>query len=98
MPKLIQNKEILNHRRAGVLIPLFSIYSKDSFGIGDFRDLKLAVDWVQKTGSSILQLLPMNEMGPVFCPYDSFSSFALEPVYISLLSLPLPKINPSLGR
>ncbi|MFY9401875.1 MAG: 4-alpha-glucanotransferase [Candidatus Omnitrophota bacterium] len=91
MPKLIQNKEILNHRRAGVLIPLFSIYSKDSFGIGDFRDLKLAVDWVQKTGSSILQLLPMNEMGPVFCPYDSFSSFALEPVYISLLSLPLPK-------
>jgi 4-alpha-glucanotransferase len=91
MSKLTKNKDILSHRRAGVLIPLFSIYSKDSFGIGDFRDLKLAVDWVKKTGSSILQLLPMNEMGPVFCPYDSFSSFALEPVYVSFLGLPIPK-------
>ena len=71
-------------RRAGVLTPLFSVYSKRSLGIGEFEDLKLIVDWCVKTGNSIIQLLPMNEVGSTFCPYDSLSSFALEPMYISL--------------
>ncbi|MDD5466002.1 MAG: 4-alpha-glucanotransferase [Candidatus Omnitrophica bacterium] len=71
-------------KRAGVLIPLFSVYSKDSFGIGDLNDLKLVVDWAKLTSNSIVQLLPMNEVGALFCPYDALSSFALEPAYISL--------------
>lgn len=71
-------------RRAGVLVPLFSIYSKDSIGIGEIPDLKLLIDWCVKTGNSIIQLLPMNEMGSLFCPYDSISSFALEPAHLSL--------------
>lgn len=71
-------------KRAGVLIPLFSAYSKNSFGIGDLNDLKLIIDWAKSTSNSILQLLPMNEVGAVFCPYDALSSFALEPSYISL--------------
>lgn len=75
-------------RRAGVLVPLFSVYSKNSVGIGDFNDLKLLVDWCSQTGNSILQLLPMNEVGVTFCPYDAVSSFALEPSYISLNALP----------
>ncbi|MBM3243355.1 MAG: 4-alpha-glucanotransferase [Candidatus Omnitrophica bacterium] len=83
--------DFLLKKRAGVLVPLFSIYSKNSFGIGDFSDLRLAIDWVKEIGCSVLQLLPMNEMGPVSCPYDALSSFALEPVYISLLDLPIPK-------
>ncbi len=74
-------------RRAGVLVPLFSIYSANSVGIGDFNDLKLLIDWCAKTGNSILQFLPMNELGATFCPYDAISSFALEPAYISLTSL-----------
>jgi len=91
MTQKIKFKEMLSHRKAGILIPLFSVYSKKSFGIADFGDLKLLIDWVKLTGHSILQLLPMNEMGPVFCPYDALSSFALEPVYISLRDLPMPK-------
>ena len=71
-------------KRAGVLAPLFSVYSRESVGIGDFVDLKLLVDWVVKTGNSIIQLLPLNETGSIFCPYDSLSSFALEPAYICL--------------
>jgi len=74
-------------RRAGVLVPLFSVYSKASIGIADFSDLKLLIDWAADTGNSILQLLPMNELGPLFCPYDSVSSFAIEPAYISLAAL-----------
>lgn len=77
-------KKIGLKKRAGILTALFSIYSKDSQGIGDFQDLKLLIDWAATTGNSIVQLLPMNELGPVFCPYDSLSAFALEPMYISL--------------
>ncbi|MBM3249909.1 MAG: 4-alpha-glucanotransferase [Candidatus Omnitrophica bacterium] len=75
-------------KRAGVLIPLFSVYSRNSIGVGDFSDLKILADWLHSTGNSILQLLPMNEMGSVFCPYDAVSSFALEPAFISLKSVP----------
>ncbi len=70
-------------RRAGVLAPLFSLYSAQSSGAGDINDLRLLLDWCALTGNSILQLLPMNELGSVFCPYDSISSFALEPFYYS---------------
>jgi len=83
--------ELLTQKRAGVLIPLFSVYSKDTFGSADFSDLKLAIDWAKDTGNSILQLLPMNEMGQTFCPYDALSSFALEPLYLSFSGLPLLK-------
>ncbi|MFA5146249.1 MAG: 4-alpha-glucanotransferase [Candidatus Omnitrophota bacterium] len=75
-------------KRSGVLVPLFSVYSKDSVGIGDLGDIKLLVDWCAGTGNSILQLLPMNETGPTSCPYDALSSFALEPAYISLKKVP----------
>jgi len=75
-------------KRAGVLMPLFSVYSEKSVGIGDFSDLKLAIDWCAVTGNSILQLLPMNDTGCTFCPYDATSSFALESAYISLNDIP----------
>jgi len=71
-------------RRAGIVVPLFSLYSSKSVGIGEFDDLKLLVDWCVKTGNSIIQLLPINELGPLFCPYDSTSSFALEPAFLTL--------------
>lgn len=80
-------KDIGKIRRAGVLAPLFSIYSKNSVGIGDFCDLNMVFDWCAQSGLSIFQLLPMNEVGPTFCPYDAVSSFALEPMYISLDAL-----------
>jgi len=75
-------------KRAGVLFPLFSAYSKNSFGIGDFGDLKLIIDWTKSIANSIVQLLPMNEVGSMFCPYDALSSFALEPAYICLKDFP----------
>lgn len=80
-------------KRAGVLVPLFSVYSRDSLGIGDLSDLRLIIDWSERTGNSVVQLLPMNEMGGNFCPYDALSSFALEPAYLSLQSIPCRNKN-----
>ena len=74
-------------KRAGVSVALFSVYSKNSVGIGDLDDLKLLIGWANKTGNTIIQLLPMNEIGAIFCPYDSLSSFAIEPAYLSLNKL-----------
>ncbi len=80
-------KKIGLRRRAGVATPLFSIFSKQSVGVGEIPDLKLLGDWCLKTGQSIIQLLPLNDVGANFRPYDAESSFALEPMHLSLENL-----------
>ncbi len=74
-------------RRAGVSTPLFSICSRKSIGLGELPDLKLLVDWCRKTRMSIIQLLPMNDTGFNFRPYDAQSTFALDSMYLSLEEL-----------
>lgn len=80
-------KKLGTDKRSGMVVPLFSVYSGNSCGIGDLGDLKLLIDLCAKTGNSVLQLLPMNEVGASLCPYDSVSAFALEPAYLSLRGL-----------
>ncbi|HEY3251020.1 MAG TPA: 4-alpha-glucanotransferase [Ignavibacteria bacterium] len=70
-------------RRAGIAVPLFSIYSERSCGVGDFNDLKLLIDWCSVCGFTILQLLPLNDVGADYAPYSSLSTFALDPMYLS---------------
>lgn len=74
-------------KRAGVVVPLFSIYSDKSIGIGDFYDLRHIVHWCKQCGLSIIQLLPLNDCGDDFSPYNSLSSFALDPMYLCLREL-----------
>lgn len=74
-------------RRAGVTTPLFSIYSSRSIGIGEAPDLRLLIDWCRRTGLTIIQLLPLNDVGFDFRPYDAQSSMALDPMYLSLEGL-----------
>ncbi|MDR3713813.1 MAG: 4-alpha-glucanotransferase [Puia sp.] len=74
---------------AGVSIPVFSLRSKKSFGVGEFTDLKLLVDWAKKTGLKLVQILPVNDtMGTLTWqdsyPYATISSFALHPLYLDL--------------
>lgn len=80
-------KKIGIKRRSGIIAPLFFIWSKKSLGIGEIPDLKLLINWCKKTGNSILQLLPINDTGFNFSPYSLQSSFALDPVYLSLRDL-----------
>ena len=46
---------------AGTVIPIFSLRSEGSFGVGDFGDLKLMIDWADKTNQRIIQVLPIND-------------------------------------
>lgn len=72
----------------GINTPLFSLRSEKSSGIGEFLDLKLLIDWLAPLGFDIIQLLPINASGKDPSPYNAISANALNPIYISLLSLP----------
>ncbi|MFR9591199.1 MAG: 4-alpha-glucanotransferase [Rikenellaceae bacterium] len=76
-------------RGAGVAIPVFSLRSEESMGVGDFMDLKKMVDWAVVTGQKIIQILPINDSTMSHTwedsyPYNANSIFALHPQYISL--------------
>ena len=76
-------------RAAGVAIPVFSLRSEHSYGVGDFGDLKLLVDWAVLTGMKVIQLLPVNDTTVSghwqdSYPYNIISVFALHPHYIDL--------------
>ncbi len=78
---------------AGTVIPVFSLRSEGSFGVGDFGDLQLMVDWCAKTGQNILQILPINDTTITHTwqdsyPYNSISIYALHPQYTDLRQLP----------
>jgi len=71
-------------RGAGVSIPVFSLRSRNSFGIGDFTDLKLMIDWAVRTRLKIIQILPVNDTTAHYnfldsYPYNTISVFALNP-------------------
>ena len=70
-------------------MPVFSLRSKDSFGVGEFTDIKLLVDWARKTGLKLIQILPVNDTTATHTwadsyPYASISAFALHPIYLNL--------------
>ena len=80
-------------RVAGTLVPVFSLRTRRSFGVGDFGDLRQMVDWVATSGQRLLQILPINDTtsshtwGDSY-PYSCISVFALHPQYVELGALP----------
>ena len=76
-------------RAAGVVVPVFSLRSEHSYGVGDFGDLRRLVDWAVATGMKFIQVLPVNDTTISHqwgdsCPYNIVSAFALHPHYIDL--------------
>lgn len=84
---------IYNTKFAGTLVPVFSLRSKTSFGVGDFGDLKKMIDFVSSTGQRVLQVLPINDTTTTHTwtdsyPYSCISIFAIHPQYADLTQLP----------
>jgi len=78
-----------NWKGAGVAIPVFSLRSQNSFGCGEFLDIKLLADWAAGARLKLIQLLPINDTSATFSnqdsyPYAAISAFALHPLYINL--------------
>ena len=79
-----QWRRIGTDRRLGIAVPLFSLRSSRSAGIGDVADLEMLVDWCVEIGASVVQLLPLNDLGTDSAPYCAISAFALDPVHVAL--------------
>ena len=72
-------------RRAGVVVPLFSIRSRENWGVGDIGDIGRFAAWANTAGFSVVQLLPVNQVSHVDpSPYAATSAFALDPIYLSM--------------
>lgn len=74
---------------AGVAIPVFSLRSEGSFGVGEFTDLHLLADWARQVGLKLIQILPVNDTTAAHTwmdsyPYAAISAFALHPIYLNL--------------
>ena len=81
---------------AGIAIPVFSLRTQNSFGVGEFADLKLLVDWAKKVGLKLIQLLPLNDTTATHTytdsyPYAAISAFALHPLFLHLPSMVSPQ-------
>ena len=84
---------LYNRKLAGTLVPVFSLRTRKSAGIGDFGDLKTMIDFVASTGQKVLQLLPVNDTTITHTwtdsyPYSCISVFAIHPQYANLHALP----------
>ena len=78
-------------RGAGIAVPVFSLRTEDSFGVGEFHDIAKLVDWAVATGMNVVQILPINDTSMTGTwkdsyPYNAVSSFALHPQFIHLPS------------
>ncbi|WP_258097770.1 4-alpha-glucanotransferase [Marinoscillum pacificum] len=76
-------------KTAGVAIPVFSLRTESSAGVGEFPDIKLMVDWAVKTGMKVVQVLPVNDTVATHTwvdsyPYAAVSVDALHPIYANL--------------
>jgi 4-alpha-glucanotransferase len=75
-------------RRAGILVPLFSVPSSRSWGIGEIGDIEPMARWLESAGQRVLQLLPINEMPPgETSPYSALSAMAVDPQFISVAAV-----------
>jgi 4-alpha-glucanotransferase len=77
---------------AGAAIPVFSLRSENSFGAGEFTDIKLLADWATVAGLKLIQILPVNDTTATHTftdsyPYAAISAFALHPLYLHLPSI-----------
>lgn len=81
-----QQVQIRHHH--GLVIPLFSLHSAHSCGIGEYPDLIPILDWCQSIGFDVVQLLPLNDTGWGTSPYSALSAIALNPIHLGLSSLP----------
>lgn len=76
-------------RVSGVTIPLFSVRTREDWGIGQITDLPACAAWLLSAGQRLVQVLPTHELSQgETSPYGALSAFALDPIYIDVAAIP----------
>ena len=73
----------------GIAVPVFSLRTENSSGVGQFSDLKKLADFTYRSGMDVIQLLPINDTTTFMdwrdsYPYRAISVFALHPLYLDI--------------
>ena len=76
------------HYLTGALVPVASLRSAHSCGVGEFADLPELGRWCRTVGLEVIQILPVNDTGGESSPYSALSAFALHPIYLRLSDIP----------
>jgi len=76
----------------GVFLPLYALHGKNSWGAGDFGDLKELLEWTAKQGGSVVGTLPLL---PAFLdrpfepsPYSPISRLYWNEFYVDVTRVP----------
>jgi 4-alpha-glucanotransferase len=90
-------------RHAGILVPLFSIPSSRSWGIGEIPDLLAFAQWLREAGQDFVQLLPAAAMAEgETSPYSALSAMAIDHIYIGMEGVPefaeVAAVSPEVSR
>jgi 4-alpha-glucanotransferase len=86
---MIDTPDSSSSRRAGLLLPLFSMTSSRSWGIGDISDMAAMAPWLRMAGLRALQLLPLNDMASgQNSPYSALTAMATDPIYLAVDDVP----------
>mgnify|MGYP000169936706 CR=1 FL=1 len=75
-------------RQSGILMPVSAL--PGAYGIGSFsKEAYKFVDWLQKSGQSLWQILPLGPTSYGDSPYQSFSTFCRKSfILLNLETLP----------
>lgn len=93
----------LPRQLSGTVLPLFSLRTERSFGVGDFDDALLLLEWLKETHQSVYQLLPIYDtsftgtLADTY-PYNSITTYGLHPLYLSVRALPYYETAPERER
>jgi 4-alpha-glucanotransferase len=92
-PQCYEPASIIGGRRLwGVAVQLYTLRSRDNWGIGDFNDLRLLIRWVASRGAGFIGLNPLHALAPAeperSSPYSASSRHFLNVLYIAVPSVP----------
>ena len=76
----------------GIAVQLYTLRSRDNWGIGDFNDLRLLIRWVAAHGAGFVGLNPLHALAPAdperSSPYSASNRHFLNVLYIAVPLVP----------
>ncbi|HEV7614408.1 MAG TPA: 4-alpha-glucanotransferase [Steroidobacteraceae bacterium] len=76
----------------GIAVQLYTLRSRDNWGIGDFNDLRSLIGWVASHGAGFVGLNPLHALAPAdperSSPYSGSSRHFLNALYIAVPLVP----------
>ncbi len=92
-PRCYQPAAILAGRRLwGIAVQLYTLRSRQNWGVGDFLDLQLLIRWAAACGAGFIGLNPLHALAPAdparSSPYSASSRHFLNVLYIAVPAVP----------